>query len=150
MNSYKTARGSFSYCQIVYSVILYDFVLYNSYKKCMNWYKNHIVYEFVLYNLYNNCMNYIVWIRTKTTLTNSTYMNSYKSVGWNSKKKHVWKNGGSPLAPGIAESVDKCTKTNKIQSQKWQYEIAHMYNYVRKNSRHRPQKRIIRFQWNGI
>ena len=60
MNSYKTARGSFSYCQIVYSVILYEFVLYNSYKKCMNWYKNHIVYEFVLYNLYNNCMNYIV------------------------------------------------------------------------------------------
>jgi hypothetical protein len=27
---------------------------YNSYKNCMNWYKNHIVYEFVLYNLYNN------------------------------------------------------------------------------------------------
>jgi hypothetical protein len=26
----------------------------NSYKNCMNWYKNHIVYEFVLYNLYNN------------------------------------------------------------------------------------------------
>ena len=98
-NSYKTVRGSFLYCQIVYSVILYEFVLYNSYKNCMNWYKNHIVYEFVLYNLYNNCMNYIVWIRTKTTLTNSTYMNSYKSVGWNSKKKQVWKNGGSPLSP---------------------------------------------------
>ena len=65
MNSYKTARGSFSYCQIVYSVILYEFVLYNSYKKCMNWYKNHTVYEFVLYNLYNNCMNSFVWIRTK-------------------------------------------------------------------------------------
>ena len=32
----------------------------NSYKNCMNWYKNHIVYEFVLYNLYNNCMNYFV------------------------------------------------------------------------------------------
>jgi hypothetical protein len=35
---------------------LYEFVLYNSYKKCMNWYKNHTVYEFVLYNLYNNCI----------------------------------------------------------------------------------------------
>jgi len=27
-----------------------------------------------------------------------------------------------PLAPGMKESVDKCTKKNKIQSQKWQYE----------------------------
>ncbi len=36
---------------------LYEFVLYKSYKNCMNWYKNHTVYEFVLYNLYNNCMN---------------------------------------------------------------------------------------------
>ncbi len=35
---------------------LYELVLYNSYKKCMNWYKNHTVYEFVLYNLYNNCI----------------------------------------------------------------------------------------------
>ena len=39
---------------------LYEFVLYNSYKKCMNWYKNHTMYEFVLYNLYNNCMNSFV------------------------------------------------------------------------------------------
>ena len=44
---------------------LYEFVLYNSYKKCMNWYKNHTVYEFVLHGLYNNCMNSFVWIRTK-------------------------------------------------------------------------------------
>ncbi len=77
----------------------------------MNWYKNHIVYEFVLYNLYNDCMNYLVRIRTKTTLTNSTYMNSYKSVGWNSKKKlSLKKLKVPPLAPGIKESVDKCTK----------------------------------------
>ncbi len=31
---------------------LYEFVLYNSYKHCLNWYKNHTVYECVLYNLY--------------------------------------------------------------------------------------------------
>ena len=37
--------------------LLYEFVLYNLYKKCTNWYKNHTVYEFVLNNLYNNCMN---------------------------------------------------------------------------------------------
>ena len=62
-NSYKTARGSFSYRQIVYSVIvicsrlaqtykqnknhtLYEFVLFH--KNCMNWYKNHTVLEFVI------------------------------------------------------------------------------------------------------
>ena len=56
----------------------------------------------------------------------------------------------TPLAPGIKESVDKCTKKNRIQSQKWQYEIAHMYNYVRKNSSHHPKKWIIRFHSNGI
>jgi hypothetical protein len=39
---------------------LYEFVLYNSFKKCMNWYKNHTVYEFVLHDLYNNCMNSFV------------------------------------------------------------------------------------------
>ncbi len=39
---------------------LYELVLYNSYKNCMNWYKNHTVYEFVLYNLYHNCMNSFV------------------------------------------------------------------------------------------
>ena len=55
-----------------------------------------------------------------------------------------------PLAPGIVEYVDKCTKKNKIQSQKWQYEIAHMYNLVPKNSSHHPQKRIIRFDPDGI
>ena len=44
---------------------LYEFVLYNSYKNCMNWYKNHTVVEFVLYNLYNNCMNLFVRIRTQ-------------------------------------------------------------------------------------
>jgi hypothetical protein len=44
---------------------LYEFVLYNLYKNCMNWYKNHTVVEFVLYNLYNNCMNLFVWIHTK-------------------------------------------------------------------------------------
>ena len=54
------------------------------------------------------------------------------------------------LAPGMKESVDKCTKKNKMQSQKWQYEIAHMYNYVLKNSSHHPQKRIIRFDPYGI
>ena len=42
---------------------LYEFVLYNSYKNCLNWYKNHAVYEFVLYNLYNNCMN---WYKNHT------------------------------------------------------------------------------------
>ena len=115
----------------------------------MNLYKNHIVHEFV-YNSYNNWMNYFEWIRIKTTMTNSTYMNSYKSVGWNSKKKTSEKMEVPPLSPGRTESVDKCTTKNKIQSQKWQYEIAHMYNYVRKKSRHCPQKRIIRFQWNGI
>ena len=50
-----------------------------------------------------------------------------------------------PLAPGMKESVDKCTKKTEIQSQKWQYEIAHMYNFVRKNSSHHPQKWIIQF-----
>jgi len=44
---------------------LYEFVLYNLYKNCMNWYKNHTVYEFILYNLYNNCMNLFVWIHRK-------------------------------------------------------------------------------------
>ena len=42
---------------------LYEFVLYNSYKNCLNWYKNHTVYECVLYNLYNNCMN---WYKNHT------------------------------------------------------------------------------------
>ncbi len=37
-----------------------------------------------------------------------------------------------PLAPGTKESVDKCPKKNEIQSQKWQYEIAHMYYFVQK------------------
>jgi len=55
-----------------------------------------------------------------------------------------------PLAPGIMESVDKCTKKNEIQSQKWQYEIAHMYNFVPKNSSHHPQKQIILFDPYGI
>ena len=55
-----------------------------------------------------------------------------------------------PLAPGMKESVEKCTKKNKIQSQKRQYEIAHMYNLVPKNSSHHPQKRIIRFDPDGI
>ena len=32
----------------------------------------------------------------------------------------------------MKESVDKCTKKTEIQSQKRQYEIAHMYNYVLK------------------
>jgi hypothetical protein len=44
-----------------------------------------------------------------------------------------------PLAPGMKESVDKSTKKTEIQSQKWQYEIAHMYNYVLKNSIHHPK-----------
>ncbi len=35
-----------------------------------------------------------------------------------------------PLAPGITESVDKCTKNIEIQSQKQQYEIANMHNFV--------------------
>jgi hypothetical protein len=49
-----------------------------------------------------------------------------------------------PLAPGTKESVDKCTKKNEMQSQKWQYEIAHMsYFFVPKNSSHHPKKRII-------
>ena len=50
-----------------------------------------------------------------------------------------------PLAPGITESVDKCTKNIEIQSQKRQYEIANMHNFVPNNSSHHPQKRIIRF-----
>jgi hypothetical protein len=45
-------------------------------------------------------------------------MNSYKKFGWNSKKKTSEKMEVPPLAPGIAESVDKCMKKNKIQSQK--------------------------------
>jgi hypothetical protein len=45
-------------------------------------------------------------------------MNSYKKFGWNSKKKPSEKMEVPPLAPGIAESVDKCMKKNKIQSQK--------------------------------
>jgi len=49
---------------------LYEFVLYNSHKHCMNWYKNQTVYEFVLYNLYNNCMNSFVRIRTKISEKN--------------------------------------------------------------------------------
>jgi hypothetical protein len=47
------------------------------------------------------------------------------------------------LAPGMKESVDKCKKKTEIQSQKWQYEIAHMYNYVLNNSIHHPQKWIM-------
>ena len=50
----------------------------------------------------------------------------------------------------MKESVDKCTKKTEIQSQKWQYDIAHMYNFVRKNSSHHPKKRIIRFHSSGI
>jgi len=50
-----------------------------------------------------------------------------------------------PLAPGIKESVDECTKKNEIQSQKRQYEITHMYYFVPNNSSHHPQKWIIRF-----
>jgi hypothetical protein len=38
---------------------LYEFVLYNSYKNCMNWYKNHTVYEFILYNLYTICITVV-------------------------------------------------------------------------------------------
>jgi len=46
-------------------------------------------------------------------------MNSYKSIGWNSKKKNKSeKMEVPPLAPGMKESVDKCTEKNKIQSQK--------------------------------
>ncbi len=37
---------------------LNEFVLYNSYNNCLNWYKNHTVYEFVLYNSYKNCLNW--------------------------------------------------------------------------------------------
>ena len=55
-----------------------------------------------------------------------------------------------PLAPGIKESVDKCTKKNEIQSQKRQFEIAHTKNFVQNNSSHHPQKRIIRFDPYGI
>ena len=55
-----------------------------------------------------------------------------------------------PWAPGMKESVDKCTEKKEIQSHKWQYEIAHMYNFVWKNSSHHPQKRIIRFDPYGI
>jgi len=42
---------------------LYEFVLYNSYKNCLDGYKNHAVYECVLLNLYNNCMN---WYKNHT------------------------------------------------------------------------------------
>ena len=55
-----------------------------------------------------------------------------------------------PLAPGITESVDKCTKNIEIQSQKQQYEITHMYYFVPNNSSHHPQKQIIRFDPYGI
>jgi hypothetical protein len=55
-----------------------------------------------------------------------------------------------PLAPGMKESVDKCTKKTEIQSQKWQHEIANMYNFVRKHSWHHPQKWIIQFHSYGI
>ena len=44
---------------------LYEFVLYNLYKKCTNCYKNHTVYVCVLHDLYKNCMNSFVRIRTK-------------------------------------------------------------------------------------
>ena len=65
--------------------------------------------------------------RTKS----ATYVNSYKSVGWNSKKyPSLKKMRFAPRPPRIKDSVDKCTKKKEIQSQKWQYEIAHMYNYV--------------------
>jgi hypothetical protein len=52
--------------------------------------------------------------RTKS----ATYVNSYKSVGWNSKKYPSEKQEVPPLAPGMKESVDKCTKIKEIQSQK--------------------------------
>jgi hypothetical protein len=73
-------------------------------------------------------------------------MNSYINDGRNCEKYlSLEKMEVPPLAPGIKESVDKCTKKNEIQSQKRQYEITHMYYFVPNNSSHHPQKRITRF-----
>jgi hypothetical protein len=81
----------------------------------------------------------------------ATYVNSYKSDGMNSKKcRSLEKIEVTPLAPGMTESVDKCMKKIEIQSHKRQYEIAHTYNFVPKNSSHHPQKWIIRFDPYGI
>jgi len=77
-------------------------------------------------------------------------VNSYKSVGMNSEKYLSLKKWRFLPWPQITESVDKCTKNIEIQSQKRQYEIANMHNFVPNNSNHHPQKRIIRFQSNGI
>jgi len=133
-----------------YKTVLYEFVLYNSYKNCMNWYKNHIVtnshYTICITIVWNIVYEFVqkshwrippIWIRIKT-------------MERTAKKTILKKLKVPPLGPGMKESVDKCTKKNKIQSQKWQYEIAHMYNLVRKNSCHHPQQRIIRFHSYGI
>jgi len=63
--------------------------------------------------------------------------------GLKSKKYLSGKMEVPPLAPGIKESVDTCTKKNEIQSRKRQYEITHMYYFVPNNSSHHPQKRIM-------
>jgi len=42
-----------------------------------------------------------------------TYVNSYKSDGMNSKKYLSEKVEVSPLAPGIKDSLDKCTKKKR-------------------------------------
>jgi hypothetical protein len=52
--------------------------------------------------------------RTKS----ATYVNSYKSNGYK-QLKHLSEKMEVPLyAPGMKESVDKCTKKIEIQSQK--------------------------------
>jgi hypothetical protein len=95
-------------------ILFYGFVLYNSYKKCMNWYKNYTVYEFVLYNLYNNCMNLFVWIHTKNSekklhrFIRIRISNSYKTV--RSAKSSKSKKMDSPLCPGMWDHVQLCTK----------------------------------------
>ena len=81
----------------------------------------------------------------------ATYVNSYINEGKNCEKYlSLEKMEVPPLAPGIKESVDECTKKNEIQSQKRQYEITHMYYFVPNNSSHHPQKWIIRFHSSGI
>ena len=71
----------------------------------MNSYKNHTV------------RIPLIWIRKK-------------ALDGTAKKNKSEKMEVPPLAPGMKESVDKCTKKTEIQSQKWQYEIAHMYNIM--------------------
>jgi len=101
-NSYKTVQNFFTnFCT-------------NSYKQI------HTIIQIIVrirtqcgfctnsYIFYTNC---IVRIHRTQSMT---YVNSYKSDGMNSKKYiSLKKMEVAPLAPGITESVDECTKKKR-------------------------------------